>query len=146
MENIFAGSLEKTVSEQAVSSGKMVLTRRQAAIQTEHDEDRTVPPRSSSPNRKKIHNGSAKHDKQRIKQEFTPFWVIALLLVFVAVTIVTIPHPFQPHGEPTMNHVFYYGWLTALSTGLGVLPFICLPDVPTFWVGISNGEWFLYMS
>ena len=120
----------------------MVLTRRQAALHAGHDEEHTAPssPRARSPNRKKVHNGSAQRHQKRIKQEFTPFWVIALLLVFVAVTVVTIPHPFQPHGEPTMNHVFYYGWLTALSTGLGVLPFMCLPDVPAFWVGISNGE------
>ena len=71
----------------------------------------------------------------------TPFWVYPLLLGFAAITIATIPRPFHPpHGEqPTIQHVFYYGWLTAMSTGLGALPFLLVPDVKSFWVGISNG-------
>ena len=71
----------------------------------------------------------------------TPIWVYLLLVGFGAVTILTIPRPFHPpHGQqPTIQHVFYYGWLTAMSTGLGALPFLLVPDVKSFWVGISNG-------
>lgn len=69
----------------------------------------------------------------------TPAWAYICLVLMAAVTYVTVPSPFQPHGEPTLNHVFFYGWLTALSTGLGVLPFLFLPDVASYWVGISNG-------
>ena len=70
----------------------------------------------------------------------TPTWVYALLVLFAAVTVLTYPVPFQPHGEPTLKHVFFYGWMTAISTGCGVLPFMIMPDVPKFWVGISNGK------
>lgn len=71
----------------------------------------------------------------------TPVWVYLLLVLFAAITYVTIPVPFHPpHGkEPTIQHVFYYGWLTAISTGLGALPFWLVPDVQSYWVGVSNG-------
>ena len=79
--------------------------------------------------------------KVRYEPPKTPTWVYPLLLAFAAITVVTIPHPFHPpHGQqPTIQHVFYYGWLTAMSTGLGALPFLLVPDVKSFWVGISNG-------
>lgn len=70
----------------------------------------------------------------------TPTWVYALLVLFAVITVVTYPVPFQPHGEPTLKHVFFYGWMTAISTGCGVLPFMVMPNVPKFWVGISNGK------
>ena len=72
----------------------------------------------------------------------TPLWVYALLVLFAVITFVTYPVPFQPHGDPKLKHVFFYGWMTAISTGCGVLPFMVLPDVPKFWVGISNGTSF----
>ena len=71
----------------------------------------------------------------------TSTWVYLLLLLIAVISVVTIPHPFHPpHNEPpSYQHVFYYGWLTALSTGMGVLPFLFLPQVPSFWIGVSNG-------
>lgn len=91
-----------------------------------------------------MNNGNGK-DKPASSTAVTPPWVYALLLLFAVVTLVTYPVPFQPHGEPNLKHVFFYGWMTAISTGCGVLPFMVLPDVPKFWVGISNGtsrnEW-----
>lgn len=79
-----------------------------------------------------------KSSRGEYKKSPTPTWIYPVLAGFAALSIVTVPHPFQPHGHPTLNHVFYYGWLTALSTGLGALPFLFLPDIATFWVGISN--------
>lgn len=74
----------------------------------------------------------------------TSTWVYLSLLLIAVITVVTIPHPFHPpHNEPpSYQHVFYYGWLTALSTGMGVLPFLFLPQVPSFWIGVSNGTFF----
>lgn len=78
---------------------------------------------------------------QRSAPKTTPMWVYALLVGFAIMTYATIPEPFHPLPgvAPTIKHVFYYGWLTAMSTGLGALPFLLFPDVATFWVGISNG-------
>jgi hypothetical protein len=75
----------------------------------------------------------------------TPLWVYPLLLSFLVVTIVTYPRPFQPHGEPTLKHVFFYGWMTAISTGCGVLPFMIMQDVASFWVGVSNGTLYIVL-
>ena len=71
----------------------------------------------------------------------TPTWVYIALITFIIMTLVTIPHPFHPesHQAPSINHVFYYGWLTCISTGLGAVPFFLFPDVATFWIGVSNG-------
>lgn len=38
------------------------------------------------------------------------------------------------------HHVFYYGWLTAVSTGLGVVPFFFISEPNKFWMGVSNGK------
>jgi hypothetical protein len=88
-------------------------------------------------------NGKAA-SKVNVKKKTSTF-VIGALIALAAITYLTIPDPLQPlHGEaPTIQHVFYYGWLTAISTGLGVLPLIFAPNLGDFWVGISNGEFLL---
>jgi zinc transporter, ZIP family len=83
------------------------------------------------------HATKKRHTK---KTQPTPLWAYALLILFVAITIVTRPDSLHLHGEASIRQVFFYGWLTAISTGLGVVPFLCLPKVETYWVGISNGE------
>jgi zinc transporter ZupT len=60
------------------------------------------------------------------------------MAVIVLLTIVTCPSPLQPVGKPTLLHVWYYGWITAVSTGLGVLPLVFMPNLDSYWVGISN--------
>jgi hypothetical protein len=87
-------------------------------------------------------NGQPRTQQQQQQTKaVTPKWVYMLLVIFALLTILTIPHPFHPTMKdgPTVRHVFYYGWLTAMSTGLGALPFLLYPDVGTYWVGISNG-------
>ena len=74
----------------------------------------------------------------------TPTWVKATLLLFCLITVLAWPGHWHPldnnNNETSVRYVFFYGWLTALSTGLGVLPFALLPDVADYWVGISNGR------
>ena len=65
---------------------------------------------------------------------------IIAAITLVIISIVTVPVPFQPVGKPTLMHVWYYGWITALSTGLGVLPLVFAPELDPFWIGVSNGE------
>lgn len=78
--------------------------------------------------------------KQKTSQA-TPMWVYGALVSFAIVSYVTMPNPLQPHHgeEPSIQHVFYYGWLTAISTGLGAIPLVFAPNLPSYWVGISNG-------
>eukprot|EP00536_Pseudo-nitzschia_multiseries_P013957 jgi/Psemu1/213300/e_gw1.636.24.1 len=51
-----------------------------------------------------------------------------------------MPVPLQPtHGQaPSIQHVFYYGWLTAIFTGLGAIPLAFAPNLAAYWVGLSN--------
>ena len=64
-------------------------------------------------------------------------WAALALLFFL--TYVLMPHPLHAEGEPSLQHVFYYGWLTAVSTGLGIVPLIFAPNLASYWVGVSNG-------
>ena len=70
----------------------------------------------------------------------TPIITIAAMILIAAISIFTFPESLQPVGRPTVNHVWYFGWISALSTGLGVLPLIFSPDFDTYWVGVTNGE------
>jgi hypothetical protein len=82
----------------------------------------------------------ANNSKER-KIQATPMWVYGALVSFVVVSYATMPDPLQPqHGEePTIQHVFFYGWLTAICTGLGAVPLVFAPNLPPYWVGVSNG-------
>mmetsp|Transcript_8236 Transcript_8236/g.19871 ORF Transcript_8236/g.19871 Transcript_8236/m.19871 type:complete len:308 (-) Transcript_8236:83-1006(-) len=70
----------------------------------------------------------------------TETWVYFALIICAAITYYGIPTPLQPpHGEePSIHHVFYYGWLTAVSTGIGAIPLAFAPNLASYWVGISN--------
>lgn len=62
--------------------------------------------------------------------------------IFAAVIMLTISYMFLPDdlqpSKPTVEHVFFYGWISALSTGLGVLPLIFTPELDSYWIGVSN--------
>jgi hypothetical protein len=61
----------------------------------------------------------------------------AILLLLIVITIVTYPR--IPVSRVTWHQVWYYGWITAVSTGLGALPFCFFTEPSKFWMGISNG-------
>eukprot|EP00934_Nitzschia_sp_Nitz4_P001987 Nitzschia sp. Nitz4//scaffold182_size44100//17418//18465//NITZ4_007252-RA/size44100-augustus-gene-0.20-mRNA-1//1//CDS//3329539559//1987//frame0 len=88
---------------------------------------------------------TASDDKNEVstpprKTHSTPVWVVVAFVAILAITAFAIPKPLQPHhGEsPSIHHVFYYGWLTAVSTGLGALPLSIVPNLPSYYVGVSN--------
>lgn len=125
----------------------MVLTRRQPTSQdAAGDKGDIVMPDAVASNSSAMatKTNDIENRKTTRAKEATPSWVIVILITFAAITVFTVPHPFHPVGEPQLQHVFYYGWLTAVSTGAGVLPFVFLPDgVPSFWIGVSNGMFVL---
>lgn len=94
--------------------------------------------------REEKYDNDDEKDKKMIKPRVpvkTSPWVYGALVLFAVISYVTIPDPLQPpHGQhPSIQHVFYYGWLTAISTGLGALPLVFSPSLGSYWVGISNG-------
>lgn len=53
-----------------------------------------------------------------------------LVLAMAIITVVAKPDLAPAIGqEPTVGHVFYHGWVAALSTGLGALPLLLLGKV-----------------
>lgn len=62
-----------------------------------------------------------------------------LITILIAIiSYVTFPSPLHPIGRPTVLHVWYFGWISALSTGLGVLPLMLTRELDTYWIGASN--------
>ena len=66
-------------------------------------------------------------------------WVHACVALFVVgiITYLTTPANLTAR-EPTPLHVWYYGWITALSTGLGAVPLLMWSKPSDFWLGASN--------
>lgn len=71
----------------------------------------------------------------------TPPLTIASLIIIALISYFTFPDSLQPVGRPTLNHVFYFGWISALSTGLGVLPLVFSPTLNNYWIGVTNGTY-----
>jgi len=58
----------------------------------------------------------------------------------IAITYLTYPGSLVPQSNQpaSIQHVWYYGWITAISTGLGVLPLVLVPKLDKIWIGICN--------
>lgn len=61
-----------------------------------------------------------------------------LLASVALITIYTYPTDCWTVEKVSVHHVFYYGWITAVSTGVGSLPFFFLNDPNKYWMGVSN--------
>ena len=76
---------------------------------------------------------SKKKDKEVANVDYFGYF---LLLVLIAVTAFSQPDWTE---KVSVHHVWYYGWITAISTGLGSIPFYFFPEPDKFWMGVSNG-------
>lgn len=76
---------------------------------------------------------SKKKDKKVANVDYFGYF---LLLILIAVTVFTQPDWTE---KVSVHHVWYYGWITAISTGLGSIPFYFFPEPDKFWMGVSNG-------
>jgi hypothetical protein len=64
-----------------------------------------------------------------------------IVIVLISITYFSCPHHLvQRGGKPTVQHVWYFGWICALASGFGVLPLIFAPNMNKFWIGVSNGR------
>lgn len=68
----------------------------------------------------------------------TPLVTMGSFALIALISYFTYPDTLQPVGRPTLNHVWYFGWISALSTGLGVLPLIFSPKLDSYWIGVTN--------
>ncbi|KAH7468572.1 putative zinc transporter [Phytophthora ramorum] len=65
----------------------------------------------------------------------------ALALAMILITFYSFPmhHHFHGRGGKNARYVWWCGWLTAIATGIGALPFYWIRDMDKFWLGICNG-------
>eukprot|EP00282_Hemiselmis_andersenii_P014453 CAMPEP_0114145502 /NCGR_PEP_ID=MMETSP0043_2-20121206/20082_1 /TAXON_ID=464988 /ORGANISM="Hemiselmis andersenii, Strain CCMP644" /LENGTH=346 /DNA_ID=CAMNT_0001239927 /DNA_START=192 /DNA_END=1231 /DNA_ORIENTATION=+ len=63
--------------------------------------------------------------------------VLALMAAMGFVTYSTAPAQMTTK-TPTPMHVWFYGWLAALSTGLGALPLLFVSKADNVWMSVSN--------
>ena len=56
---------------------------------------------------------------------------LAIVIAMALITVFSRPSTLTPvGGSPSIQHVFHYGWVAALSTGLGALPLLFMGKVP----------------
>jgi zinc transporter ZupT len=69
-----------------------------------------------------------------------PAYVIATAMIYITIYMYprTNSDMMDESGKATVGYVFFYGWLTAIFTGLGVLPFFFVSEPNDFWRGASN--------
>lgn len=123
----------------------MVETRRQKA-EKERQESPVPPAPQAAPEQKEVspdeitssdNGGNSKHAApQRSKFTFLMICIITYMM-FPQGGLYVDPGS----GLITWRHVWYYGWITAVSTGLGVLPLVFVRDpshLDKYWIGVSN--------
>lgn len=76
-------------------------------------------------------------DSVNVRPEIS-YWDLAASTIIILISYFTYPETLQPVGRASLNHVWYFGWISALSTGLGVLPLIFSPDLNSWWIGVTN--------
>lgn len=116
----------------------MLETRAQRTARETPKKGRAAP--QSEPNSKansSVVNGNIS-GKSKYEGTATPNLAILGAVVIALISYFTFPESLQPVGRPTLQHVWYFGWISALSTGLGVLPCVFTNNFDSFWVGVSN--------
>lgn len=82
-------------------------------------------------------SGSIATEAEPKSAEVQSYIVLALL---ATITYATYPGVTWGNNalEPTMHTVFYYGWISAISTGFGVLPLCFISEMREYWIGVTN--------
>ena len=95
---------------------------------------------TSNNNNNDIKTMKNKNDDDRINNY--DFVGLSLLLIVIIITIVSWQQSNSTtiidEKEMKMKQVFFYSWLTAVSTGIGAIPFYIFNEPNKFWMGISN--------
>lgn len=87
-------------------------------------------------------NGNDDSTKENAENESQRSQMVSygILILLALITYATFPgNTLGNKGlEPTIHTVFYYGWISAISTGFGVLPLCFFNEMKEYWVGVSN--------
>ena len=125
---------------QTRSQRKSIETPMTASLQKPQEVDTTVEASPVTSTASPEKSPSSKTN-QEVSQPKTPPLTIASFIIIALISYFTFPDSLQPVGRPTLNHVFYFGWISALSTGLGVLPLVFSPTLNNYWIGVTNGTY-----
>ncbi len=72
-------------------------------------------------------------------------WMKAEHIAALALVLITFTSfPFSG-GIRSGNYVWWCGWLTAISTGFGAVPFFWVKHIEKFWLGVCNGTVLLFL-
>lgn len=80
---------------------------------------------------------SSKYSFPEGSDKFEWFQVSLLIAAMGVVTYLTAPASLTTK-DPSPWHVWFYGWLAALSTGLGALPLLFMSKRENVWVSVCN--------
>jgi ZIP family zinc transporter len=69
--------------------------------------------------------------------EMRSYIILAILALITYVTYPGLTLGEHAHA-PTKHTVFYYGWISAISTGFGVIPLCFVKEMKEYWIGVSN--------
>ena len=59
--------------------------------------------------------------------------------LFLLLACTFLSYPSEHYSTfATWHDVWWYGWLTALATGIGALPFYVVREIQEYWLGICN--------
>jgi hypothetical protein len=81
-----------------------------------------------------------RHKQSKTTKALNDYFSYSMWLLIAIVTIFTYPESWNA-GSVNYKHVWYYGWITAICTGVGILPFYFISEPDKFWLGISNGAY-----
>ena len=66
----------------------------------------------------------------------------SLLAATVAISVLSFNSASGQFHTVNVFYIWYYGWVTAICTALGVIPFFFVSTPNKYWMGISNGTQF----
>lgn len=81
-------------------------------------------------------------DDEKVEAESKSSEIRSYVVIAVLAFITYAAYPENTWGnkalEPTIHTVFYYGWISAISTGFGVMPLCFVREMKDYWIGVSN--------
>lgn len=87
--------------------------------------------------RKTVCEGDDRPRDGRQQRHPTSRWTWLGYLLIVIVSKLTLPSDLRP-TRPTTSHVWYYGWVTAVSTGLGAAPLFFAQNLGARVLSVGN--------
>jgi len=117
------------IKKRKKTSVKKIMNGNNQRVESEHNTDEI---------RRKASNVAAEQLNEHEEIRGIPRSEIAASILIVLISYLTLPDTLQPVGRPTIKHVWYFAWISALFTAFGVLPLIFSPELDAFWIGASN--------